>query len=191
MCSYCHLELDEYGHHALATCPHQLSRLHRHNTLTQVIRRWVFMIARLYPNYETRALVPHSTDRPADLLVLVRGLDGDQPDMAWHAIDVTVCDPIGSSNMTDARKALSSPSAGPAIGEARKRVRFAAKITQAQLMVPDFAFHPMGFDLNGVWGPSVLHILDFTAALSSHATTKPQARIKRRSIQVISRTSGR
>jgi hypothetical protein len=195
MCSYCHLELDVYGHHAFATCTHQLSRLHRHNTLTHVIRRWVFMIARLYPNYETRALVPHSTDRPADLLVLVRGLDSDQPDMARHAIDVTVCDPIGSSNLTDARKALSSPSAGPAIGEARKRVRFAAKITQAQLMVPDwvpdFAFHPMGFDLNGTWGPSALHILDFTAALSSQATTEPQARIKRRSIQVISRTSGR
>jgi hypothetical protein len=54
--------------------------------------------------------------------------------------------------------------------------------------VPDFAFHPMGFDLNGAWGPSALHILDFTAALSSHATTKPQARIKRRSIQAISGT---
>jgi hypothetical protein len=37
--------------------------------------------------------------------------------------------------------------------EARKRVRFAAKVTQAQLMVsewvPDFAFHPVGFDRNG------------------------------------------
>jgi hypothetical protein len=58
MSSYCHLELDVYGHHALATCTHELSRLHRHNTLTQVIRRWVLMIARLYPNYETPALVP-------------------------------------------------------------------------------------------------------------------------------------
>jgi hypothetical protein len=150
------------------------------------------MIARLYPNYETRALVPHSADRPADLLVLVRGLDSGQPDMARHAIDVTACDPIGSSNLTDVWKALSSPSAGPAVGETRKRVRFAAKITQVQLMVPDwvpdFASHPMGFDLNGAWGPSALHIPDFTVALSSQATTEPQARIKRRSIQVISRT---
>jgi hypothetical protein len=103
ICSYCHQELDIYGHHALATCTHQLSRLHRRNTLTQVIRRWVFMIARLYPNYESRALVPHSTDRPADLLVLVRGLDSDQQGMARHTIDVTVCDPMGSSTLTDAR----------------------------------------------------------------------------------------
>jgi hypothetical protein len=46
---------------------------------------------------------------------------------------------------------------------------------------------PNGFDLNGAWGPSALYILDFTA-LSSQATTEPQARIKRRSIQVVSRT---
>jgi hypothetical protein len=54
--------------------------------------------------------------------------------------------------------------------------------------VPDFAFNPVGFDLNGAWGPSALHILDFTAALSSQSTTEPQARLKRRSIQFISRT---
>jgi hypothetical protein len=101
-------------------------------------------------------------------------------------------DPTGSSNLTDVRKVLSSPSPGPAIGEARKRVRFPAKRTQAQLLVPDwvpdFAFHPMGFDLNGTWGASALHILDFTAALSSQSTTEPRARIMLRSIQVISRT---
>jgi hypothetical protein len=86
---------------------------------------------------------------------------------------------------------LSPPSPGPAIGEARKLARFVAKITQAQLMapawVPDFASHPMGFDLNGSWASSGLHILDFTPALSSHYTTEPQAHIKRRSIHVISR----
>jgi hypothetical protein len=38
------------------------------------------------------------------------------------------------------------------------------------------------------WGPPALHILDFTAALSSQATSESKARIKRRSIQVISRT---
>jgi hypothetical protein len=46
----------------------------------------------------------------------------------------------------------------------------------------------MGFDLNGAWVPSVLHTLDFTDALSSQSTTEPQARTKRRSIQVNSRT---
>jgi hypothetical protein len=42
--------------------------------------------------------------------------------MAQHAIDVTVCDSIGSTNIPDVRKRLSSPSAGPAIGAVRKRV---------------------------------------------------------------------
>jgi hypothetical protein len=60
------------------------------------------MIARHYPNYETGTLVPHSRDRPANLLVLARGLDSDQQDMARHAIDVyAVYDPIGSPNLTD------------------------------------------------------------------------------------------
>jgi hypothetical protein len=54
--------------------------------------------------------------------------------------------------------------------------------------VPDLAFHPVGFDLSGASGPSALQILDFTAALSSQSTAEPQARIRRRSIQVISRT---
>jgi hypothetical protein len=48
------------------------------------------MIARLYPNYETCALVPQSTDIPANVLVLVRGLDITHIDMARHAIDVAV-----------------------------------------------------------------------------------------------------
>jgi hypothetical protein len=54
--------------------------------------------------------------------------------------------------------------------------------------VLDIAFYPVGFDLNGAWGPSALRILDFAAALSSQDTIEPLARIKRRSIQVISRT---
>jgi hypothetical protein len=134
------------------------------------------MMLRLYPNFETCALVLHSTDRPEGLLLLARGLDSDQLDMGRHAIDVTVCDPIDSSNLTDVRKALSSPSTGPAIGQARKRVRFAAKITQSQLIVPDwvpdFAFHRMGFDLDGAWGPSAQRILNFTAALDSQTATE-------------------
>jgi hypothetical protein len=94
VCSYCHLEMGVYGHHAFATCAHRLSRLRRRNTFTHVIRRLVFMIARLYPNYDTRAFVPHCTDRPADLLVLVRILDITQIDMVRHAIDAAVCDPL-------------------------------------------------------------------------------------------------
>jgi hypothetical protein len=54
--------------------------------------------------------------------------------------------------------------------------------------MPDVAFHPMGFDLNGAWSPSSLRILDVTAALSSLSTTEPKVRIKRRSVQVVSHT---
>jgi hypothetical protein len=53
--------------------------------------------------------------------------------------------------------------------------------------VLDFASHPMGFDLNEAWGTSELRIPDCTVALSSQSTTEPQARIRRRSIQVTSR----
>jgi hypothetical protein len=119
---YCHLEIDVHGHQALATCTHQLSCLHRHNTQTDVILRWVFMIVRLYPNYETRALVLHSTKRPADLLVLVRALYSVQPDMARHAIDVTACDSSGSSHLTDVRKFYRRPA--PALRSVRRRSGF-------------------------------------------------------------------
>jgi hypothetical protein len=89
------------------------------------------MIARPCPNYETHALVPYSTYRPADLIGLSEVSHSDQLDTVWHAIDVTVCDTIGSSNLTDVRKAMSLPSAGPAIREARKWIRFEAKIAKA------------------------------------------------------------
>jgi hypothetical protein len=65
-------------------------------------------------------------------------------------------------------------------------------ITPLQLMVPDwvpdFAFHPLGFDLNGAWGPSAPRIPDKTVGLGSRSTTEPQARIMRHSLRVISRT---
>jgi hypothetical protein len=54
--------------------------------------------------------------------------------------------------------------------------------------VPDFAIQPTSFNLNIAWGPPELCILEFIAALASQSTTEPQARIKHRSIQVISRT---
>jgi hypothetical protein len=52
---------------------------------------------------------------------------------------------------------------------------------------PNFSFHPMGFNLNGAWGPSALRIVDFTSRLASQKTTEPEARIRRRSIQPVSR----
>jgi hypothetical protein len=55
--------------------------------------------------------------------------------MARQAIDVTISDIIGSSNLTDVRKALLSPSADPAFNDVRRWARFAATITQVQLMV--------------------------------------------------------
>jgi hypothetical protein len=118
-----------------------------------------------------------NTSSAAELRVLLQDLDSDQPDTARHAIDLTVCDPFGCPFLTDVRKALSSPSAGPGIGEALKWVLFVAKITQAQLLrpdwVPEFAFHPIGFDLNAGRDPSVQRILDLTVALYSQSTTEP------------------
>jgi hypothetical protein len=109
--------------------------------------------------------------------------------MARHAIDVTVCDPIGSSNLTDVRKALSSPSAGPAIGETRKRVRFAAKISQAQLMVPhwvpDFAFHPMG-SISMVHGVHVRYIF---LTLQLLLAPRPRLNLKLASSAALSKSS--
>jgi hypothetical protein len=121
--------------------------------------------------------------------VVVRGMNSNQIDMERHAIDVSVCDPTGASNLTEVRKALASSSAGTALGETRKRTRFAAKVAQAQLLALAGHRHSSdGFDLNGAWGPSSLRILDVTAALSSLSTTEPQVHIKRRSVQVVSRT---
>jgi hypothetical protein len=109
---------------------------------------------------------------PADLLALVGGLDSEYLDTVRYAFDVTVCVSIGSSNLTEVRKALSSASDDPAIGEApRQGARFASKTIQAQLMVPhwvpNLAFHPMGFDLKGAWSPSSLCILDLRVSISS------------------------
>jgi hypothetical protein len=42
--------------------------------------------------------------------VLVRGLDSTQIDMVRLAIDVSVCDPTGASNLTEVRKAPASSS---------------------------------------------------------------------------------
>jgi hypothetical protein len=101
MSSDCFLELEAYGHCALATCTYQLSRLRRHNTPRHVIRRWGFMTACLYPNYETRALVPHSTSRPSGLLVLGQDLYSDLLGTARHAIDETVWNTIGLYRLLD------------------------------------------------------------------------------------------
>jgi hypothetical protein len=66
---------------------------------------------------------------------------------------MNLCDPTCASNLTEVRKALASSSPGPALGETRKRTQFAAKVSQAHLLAPDWmpdvAFHPMGFNLNG------------------------------------------
>jgi hypothetical protein len=57
-------------------------------------------------------------------------------------------------------------------------------------MTPQFALLPMGVDLNlnGACGPSAIHVLNFTAALSSQFTAEPEARIKLRFIPLILRT---
>jgi hypothetical protein len=125
------------------------------------------------------------------LLAIVDGLDADHPDIPRHAIDVTVRDTVGAHNLSLVRKGLISPGAGAAGSEERKRKEFIKKVERdaavAPGWTPDYSFHPMGFDLNGARGPSALRIVDFTSRLASQRTTEPQARIRRRSIQAVSR----
>jgi hypothetical protein len=154
--------------------------------VVQAVYRAVFGAAFIHPGRETRALVPGCTVRPADLLAIVDGLDADHPDIPRHAIDVTVRDTVGPDNLSLVRKGLTSPGAGAAGSEERKRKEFIKKVERGAVATPgwtpDFSFHPMGFDLNGAWGPSAFRIVDFTSRLASQRTTKPQARIRRRSI---------
>jgi hypothetical protein len=81
--------------------------------------------------------------------------------------------------------------AGAAGSEERKRKELIKKVERGAAVAPgwtpDFSFHPMGFDVNGALGPSALRIVDFTSRLASQRTTEPQARIRRRSIQAVSR----
>jgi hypothetical protein len=104
----------------------------------------------------------------------------------------TTC--VTSGNQYDrynTRKGLASPGAGVAGSEERKRKEFTKKLERGAAVAPgltaDLSFHPIGFDLNGAWGPSALRIVDFTSRLASQRTTEPQARIRRRSIQAVFR----
>jgi hypothetical protein len=55
------------------------------------------------------SLIQHRNYRPADQIVIVRGLDSYNRDMTLHAVDVTACDPAGASNFINVRRAPSSP----------------------------------------------------------------------------------
>jgi hypothetical protein len=124
LCSYCHEVMDTQGYHALAACATSLCRLRRRNGVVQTVYRAVFGAAFIHPGRETRALVPGCTDRPADLLAIVDGLDADHPDIPRHAIDVTVRDTVGAHNLSLVRKGLTTPGAGAAGSEERKRKEF-------------------------------------------------------------------
>jgi hypothetical protein len=148
-----------HGHSrpSCARCPCDIfCLLHRHNGVVQTVYRAVFGAALIHPGRETRALVPGCTDRPAELLAIVDGLDADHPDIPRHACDVTVRDTVGAYNLSLVRKGLTSPGAGAAGCEERKRKEFIKKVERGAAVAPgwtpDFSFHPMGFDLNGAWG---------------------------------------
>jgi hypothetical protein len=128
LCSYLREVMGTQGHHALAACATSLCHLHRHNGVVQTVYHAVFGAALLHPGRETRALVPGCTDRPADLLAIVDGLDADHPDIPLHAIDVTVRDTVGAHNLSLVRKGLTSPGAGAAGSEERERKAFIKKV---------------------------------------------------------------
>jgi hypothetical protein len=86
---------------------------------------------------------------------------------------------------------LASPGADAVGSEEAKRTEILKKVkrsTTVRCGIPDFAFHRAGFDLNGAQGSSAVHVLDCTVAFGAQFTTEPQAPIKRRSLQKISRT---
>jgi hypothetical protein len=182
--------MDTQGHHALAACATSVCRLHRHNGVVQTVYRAVFGAALIHPGRETRALIPGYTDRSAEFLAIVDGLDADHPDVLRHAIDVTVRDTVGAYNLSLVRKRLTSPGAGAAGSEEGQRKDFIYEVERGAAVAPgwtpDFSFHPMGCDLNGLWRPSAHRIVDLTSRLASQRTTDPQARIRRRSIQAVS-----
>jgi hypothetical protein len=159
--------------------------------VVQTVYRAVFGAALIHVGRETQALVPGCTNRPADLLAIVDGLDADHPDIPRRAIEVTVRDRVGAHKLSLVGKGLTSPGGGAAGSEERKRKEFIKKVERGAAFAPgwtpDFSFHPMDFDLNGAWGPSALCIVDFPSRLASQRTTEPQARIRRGSIQAVSR----
>jgi hypothetical protein len=99
----------------------------------------------------------------------------DHPDIPCQAIDVTVRDTVGVNNVSLVRKGLTSPGAGAAGSEKRKRKEFIKKVRRdaavAPDRTPDFSFQLMGFEFNGSWGPSALRITDFTSRLASLRAT--------------------
>jgi hypothetical protein len=105
--------------------------------------------ALIHPGRETRTLVPGCTDRPADLLAIVDGLDADHPDIPRHAIDITVRDTVGSHNLFVVRKGLASPGPGAAGSEGRKRKEFIKKMKRGAAVAPgcspDFCPSSYGF----------------------------------------------
>jgi hypothetical protein len=124
----------------------------------------------------------------ADLLAIV---DAARPDIPRHAIDITVRNTVGAHNLSQARKGLASRGAG-AEGSVNEKLNEILKKEErgaavAPVWTPDLSFHPMGIDLNGAWGPSALRIIEITSRLASQRTTERQARIRRRSIQAVSR----
>jgi hypothetical protein len=116
------------------------------------------MNATLYPNYQIRRWSPKARTGPRACCVCPMSWQQlDRHGAAYNRFDCVRTHRL--HNLTRCGNLYRHPALDP-IGEARKRVRFAAEMPQAQNMVPDwvqdFAFHPMGFDLNGSRGPSIL-----------------------------------
>jgi hypothetical protein len=70
------------------------------------VYRAAFGAALIHPGHKTRALVPRCSDRPADLLAILDGMDADHPDILRHASFITARDIVGAHHLWLDRKAL-------------------------------------------------------------------------------------
>ena len=193
-CGHCGVIMDTMGHHALAGCPSGLSRFHRHDAVVSAFCRYVLRPARIVPRRETPGLIRGTDNRPADIFVTAAdGFNSDFPSETEHALDITIRDIAGSSQLSKIRSALRSSNSGTSIIEKDKIREFQNKLRMAPASWrnPPFAFSPIGFDLNGAWGPRAIQVLQHCAALSSSITGESQHTISRRAVQQISQLISR
>ena len=188
-CGHCGTVMDTLGHHALAGCSSGLSRYHRHDAVVTAFCQYVLRPARLSPTREIPGLVDGTDNRPADLFLRsTQCFHPDFPESTEHALDISIRDVTGSSQISKIRAAIRHKHGAPGIIENDKVQEFRRKlrIAPASSNPPNFAFSPVGFDLNGAWGPRALQILEHCSTLSSNISAEPKNIIARRAIQQVS-----
>lgn len=129
--------MDVFGHHALAGCATQLSRLQGHNKLVPVLKGWVFAPSPNFASYESIGLVPGYTDRPADFHLNATGVDSRQLDVTQPAVDVIVRDVVGSASLPKARRTAIVGRGVASSAKAEKESECVAKCRRSAAAQPD------------------------------------------------------